>query len=117
MTELDRRIAVEIMGEPQPTWRRPETPTLVYVPETSEAWWRGSWNHDWTPHPFSSNLEYAMKAVDKVRGNEMSNLGLTYLPDRTWKAGGLGSVHTQRGGTAPKAICNLLLALTEPGEE
>jgi hypothetical protein len=114
--ELDRKIAELVMGEPEPDALPVEEHKEEWEEDLFPRYSKGGnwWCHDradWTPFAFSTDLDLAMRAVEKVRNGE--NLGLTSLPDGAWKAGGLGCPWAMSGLTAPEAICRLLLALVE----
>ncbi len=138
--ELDRRIAVEVMGEPEP-----DKPELIecrseegevvgfsYSMDTPSP--GGNWRMvqiyehgdepEWEPISFSSDLNQAMRAVDKYfldRGARGSRVLIEYRPAegveswRAWLGDFLGSSRGASGNTAAEAVCNLLLALKERG--
>lgn len=121
--ELDRRIAETIFGEPEPP-----PPTLDM--DTGEDSPGGVWSVAkampgfragvWQPESFSTNLDLAMRAVDKYRADVKGvypdyegALYMEYLPghDPAFEAD-MGNGYGE-GQTLPEAICRLLLALVE----
>lgn len=122
--ELDRRIAIEVMGHSVPE----EWPVKPGSYSDDGNWWVKEEDGmcTWQPLPFSTNLEYAMTAVDKYfegwrqrNPNLNPSIVMDYVPDleSPWRtAEELGKEPYGFGHTLPEAICNLLLALKEEKE-
>lgn len=122
--ELDRRIAIEVMQEPEPTYTIPEEAVLRGSGVITSGYFSGGDNWEaldlypegetWKPIRFSSNLELAMKAVRKWMGKEDPHLLMEYY--RNVQTGELeymayDSMRYGHGPTLPIAICRLLLTL------
>lgn len=135
MKELDRRIAIEVMGEPEPSMPSKEVISDAYADahdnllHYSEG---GNWHlwyvggrgkMGWVPNSFSTSLDLAMRAVDKY----VEDTGLDSIPndflvmsyglygppaDKLWQCH-FSYPRTASGKTLPEAICRLLLALGE----
>lgn len=128
MSDIDRRIAIEIFGEEEPkagTWHENDDGIKACSFVVSESWspceiwdkYADFVGYRWEPDPFSSVLEEALRALDKYlidKGFDES-AGFTSNYHRgmepKWMAAreGVGML----GQTLPEAICNLLLALKE----
>lgn len=113
--ELDRRIATEVMGEPEPpiTWPKGFRPSYSQL--------RPNWGwliteQRWTPNRFSTDLDQVMRAVDKLYEEANGNMSLIPVElayraaFKSWYAMGLG-VPMVEGRTHAEAVCRLLLAL------
>lgn len=135
--ELDRRVAIEVMGEPEPepakeidVWGN-----LVYsdggpIPVHNKSK-GGNWRiariygrgdkPEWKPLPFSTFPDHAMRAVRHVLNEHKAEgalLRIEHEPLRDEPAWfvNLNWPHPAkfaRGQTPPEAICNLLLTLKE----
>lgn len=115
--ELDRRIAVEVMGEPKPEPYVPEdTPygrPIVDRFVSVGGGWRWAWGVGWQPLPFSTNLERAMSAVHKLLGEEDADFIATYDADRPERWWVIRGSCVGKGRALSQAICYWLLALSE----
>lgn len=142
--ELDRRIAEEIMGEPEPNppeiddWGgavldgislQGAVGPMFAGPRSPGGNWRvvdrwGTDGYEWQPRPFSTDLDQAMRALIEVLGGDAGfqvefNLilpepWLVYNPTPPF---GRHRESLQAPGlTLPIAICNLLLALRGEGK-
>lgn len=118
---MDRRIAVEVMGEEEPA--RPPNGFLPAPARLTENWLWAYPQMEWRPAPFSSNLDHAMRAwghycsVWKQRHRDHP-LELVIKHEAGWEEPfaahtGYFMYPTRLGQTLPEAICNLLLALGE----
>lgn len=137
MEELNRRVATEVMGEPEPPL--PTTPELyphatprypggrkVRNPSGFRGCFssdEGNWlllqrlpeGHQWRPVRFSGSMDLAMCAVDTVlapQGFRRGLLQLSFDEPRYWTAY-LGKYGHGEGRTAPEAIVRCLLAFVE----
>lgn len=124
-TELNKRIAIEVMGEAEPPPRKRLFFASRDEPDTeahSRAWIRSytAGKASVCPKDFAGNMKLAMKAVDEVLDGTLDLLNLRYK--RTgWVAtlmrdvgyGAHAGVVEVSGGTAPEAICRCLLAYKE----
>ena len=135
MDELNRRVAIEVMGEPEP----PPAPGR-YTPisdrtgaleigdvrhEASISWPKlRIYGHEarWEPADFSGDMDLAIRAVDNVLERERDKgedvlIELGYDLDakwRVWICKG-GACKDGLGDTAPEAICRALLAFVKRG--
>lgn len=135
--ELDRRIAIEVMGEPEPEYPIPDYAVMRGGGVITSGYFSegGNWEAidlypggpTWLPRCFSVDLTLAMSVMDKWFGVDERYkyywLGLDYDPEMAvgnWTA---SLVNTDKeaeeqatGDTLPEAICNLLLALVDETE-
>lgn len=121
--ELDRRIAIEVMREPEPTYEIPEEAVLRGTGVITSGYFSGGGNWEaldlypegetWKPIRFSSNLEHAMKAVHELMGDEPHLLMEYYRNIQTGELEYMAydSMRYGHGPTLPIAICRLLLTL------
>lgn len=135
MSKLDRRIAVEVMGEPEP---EPASNSFVEDAQIDShddilyysdggnwhLWYVGGrGTFGWVPNAFSTNLDQAMKAAEKLKPKIGGSIYLNYnfgLQEWwAWDADsfGRGWDKAARGDSAPEAICCLLIALKESSDE
>lgn len=139
LRELNKRIAVEVIGEPQPTIPTRSKPSRHfdsgvedYLAPFTAGWYiwlrsrrrRGEDEYEWVPWRFSEELNLAMRAVDKVlkENDHLVSLGLGYTPGidySPWAATLLDAASSDNeqveayGDSAPEAICRCLLAYVE----
>lgn len=132
--ELDRRVAIEIMGEEEPPKQ-----TVVFkhygeavVPQyRSENWisvrkYEHRYEPKWEPKAFSSSTEEALRAVDTYFAEWSANLRaevpsidptpqlkMQYSPHHDKPYLATFSFWCGYGQTLAEAICRLLLALKE----
>ena len=139
--ELDRRIAVEVMGEPEPSAPRMEAGPWgdVVVDEKGAAVatpspggnWRVTSRYEtgdvpeWVPLPFSTDFDTAMRAVDEVQKRDDRFLVEMVYRLHVWGvAGGVfrgegqwfGEVDDVTHERLPAEIRKLVLASLEKGE-
>jgi hypothetical protein len=139
LSELNRRIAIEVMGEPEPTIPTRSKPSEYsesqvtnYLADSTAGWYiwlrsrrmRGEDEYEWVPLRFSEDMDLAMRAVDKVleENDSLVSLGLGYTPGieySPWAAILLDAAVSDAeqveayGDSAPEAICRCLLAYAE----
>lgn len=132
MNDLDRRIAIEIMGEEEPKALRPSQDEIdrgMAVLSLHQISLKRNWEAyciyangdipEWHPMPFSSSLEEALRAVDKLLAELSEKTGRNLDLSMVYEPNTLEPFHTYchfrhgYGNTLPEAICNLLLALKE----
>lgn len=131
--KLDRRIAVEVMGEQEPPTTELEYPGLLdrYLNDVPTYSKGGNWQvhylyengdvFEWRPVPFSSDLDHAMRAYREYCKNQAKRPALLmehYLHTGTGELeySAYDATKYGYGRTLPEAICNLLLALVEKKE-
>lgn len=105
--DIDHEIAELIMGESQPA------PPTLYM-DTGEK--SGEWMVEsgrWVPRPYSSQIDEAMRAVEKFSGGEPTLLMEYYRNKQTGELEFMAydDMKYGYGDTLPEAICNLLLKL------
>lgn len=124
LIELNRRIAIEVMGDPEPQY----APYNMHS-RSKGGCWHGEWaNEDyynpvyvWKPLNFSEVMDLAMRAVDEVLKDieEQGITGYAFLDLMYWpgKKPWQATIETENwqlqwhgnGDTAPEAICHCLL--------
>lgn len=122
MSDIDRRIAKEVMGEPEPS----DPPPSMFA-RSAQYNWRGRWTgtdyhnptYEWVPLPFSEYLDYAMKAAEHLLTiNDTLRVRWAHVShEYSWEACVEfvnGEYSEEAGGnTLPEAICKLLLEMKE----
>jgi hypothetical protein len=115
MLALDRRIAVEALGEPEPSMSGDRL--AVSSPVSKGDNWRIAWSSygtdepKWVPMPFSFSFTYATRAADhffgpdphlmieRYRNHQTGELEWSVYHDMKWSY----------GETLPLALCRLIV--------
>lgn len=107
--DIDRRIAIEVMGEEEPDWAWEKGAEFE-----TQGWMWNPLTSAWIPRLFSTSLAGALRAVEKARETHSGALILLQNGEtRAWDVGGLGAKNWVHSQDLEVAICNLLLALKE----
>lgn len=139
--ELDRRVAIEVMGEAEPPmpdaevieeWRPAAHDRSYLYSEHSnwslrfDCWYDANFKAYWEPLPFSTHFNHALRAWETFRIDFKRRCGfsveLVIRHDAEWEmpfVATTGYTSSTRGAAQdlPESICNLVLACVERSKE